>query len=318
MHLDAGKGRRMRAASDRPAPLFGVNIDPSIGNLALANRIAELADQLELEFAGIQDHPYIATHLDTWTLLTALAARTRRVRFLPNVLNLPLRPPAVLAKAAATLDAITGGRFEMGLGAGGYWDGIAAYGGQRRTPAEAVDALDEAIHIMRLLWDPRHAGQDVSFAGAYYRLDGARPGPSPAHPIGIWLGALKPRMLELTGARADGWLVSVPYAPPEVIPAMQARIDAAATQSGRNTTAIRRGYNLMGVIDLPGRSRVTATRPGTLVGPPDAWVDTIARYYRELGMDTFFFWPLGGAEEAQIEAFAKQVIPGVRQALGLH
>lgn len=307
----------MEKSETRPAPLFGVNIDPGVRNLELADRIARQADRLGIDFVCIQDHPYIATHVDSWTLLAVLAARTERVRFIPNVLNLPLRPPAVLAKAAATLDVLTGGRFEMGLGAGGNWDGITAFGGSKRSPLEAVTALDEAIRIMRLLWDPATAGKQVAFPGLHYQLDTARPGPPPAHRIGIWLGALKPRMLDLTGSRADGWIVSAPYVPPDAVAPLQSRIDAAAVRAGRNPSDIRRGYNLMGAIDVPGRPRVTASRPGTTHGSPEEWIETIVGYLRHLRMDTFFFWPLGGGEEEQIQAFAEIVVPGVRQAAGI-
>jgi alkanesulfonate monooxygenase SsuD/methylene tetrahydromethanopterin reductase-like flavin-dependent oxidoreductase (luciferase family) len=130
-----------------------------------------------------------------------VAARTGRVRLLPDVANLPLRPPAALARSAATLDLLRGGRVELGLGAGYFLDAIAAMGGPRRSAAENVDALEEAIAVIRALWAP---GPPVRLEGRYYRLDGAEPGPPPAHPIGIWVGAYKRRMLELTGRTADG------------------------------------------------------------------------------------------------------------------
>ena len=76
-------------------------------------------------------------YLETWSLLADLLARTERIRLFPDVANLPLRNPAVLAKQAASLDVLSGGRFELGLGAGAFWDGIAAMGGPARTPREA-------------------------------------------------------------------------------------------------------------------------------------------------------------------------------------
>ena len=163
-------------------PLFGLNIDPSAKNLQLAHSLAQLADSTKLDFISIQDHPYNANFFDTWTLLTFLGARTQNVRLLTNVVNLPLRPAAVLAKAAATLDILTNGRVELGLGAGGYWEGIVSYGGTRRTPGEAVGALEEAIAIMRILWQPASPGQTVDFSGRFYQLVNAHPGPAPAHP----------------------------------------------------------------------------------------------------------------------------------------
>src|SRR5207245_4370293 len=128
------------------------NIDQSANNSQLAYNLAQIADSTRLDFLGIQDHPYNGRFLDTWTLLTALGSRTQHVRLLPNVLNLPLRPPAMLAKAAATLDILTNGRVELGLGAGASPEGIVAYGGPQRTPGEAVSALEEAIAVLRALW----------------------------------------------------------------------------------------------------------------------------------------------------------------------
>src|SRR4029079_10535075 len=143
--------------------------------------------------------------LDTWTLLAYAAARTERITLLPDVLNLPLRQPAVLAKSAASLDVLSGGRVELGLGAGAFWDGVAAMGGPRRTPGESVQALDEAIDVIRALWDTTER-RGVRVRGEHYDVDGAKRGPTPAHDVGIWLGAYKPRMLRLTGRQAAGWL----------------------------------------------------------------------------------------------------------------
>ncbi len=120
--------------------------------------------------------------------------------------NVPLRPPVVLARSAASLDILSGGRVELGLGAGAFWDAIAANGGPSLTPGQGVDALAEAVDIIRAIWDAE--GRPVRHRGRHYTVDGADPGPPPAHDIEIWLGAYKPRMLQLTGAKADGWIPS--------------------------------------------------------------------------------------------------------------
>src|SRR6201995_2912404 len=103
-------------------------------------KLSKLADGLGFDLVTFQDHPYQARFLDTWTLLSVVAARTTNVRVAPNVANLPLRPPAMLARSVASLDRLSGGRVELGLGAGAFWDGVAALGGPRRTPGESVDA----------------------------------------------------------------------------------------------------------------------------------------------------------------------------------
>lgn len=299
----------------RLAPQFGINIDPGAGARDLALDLAALADRSGIDFIGIQDHPYNGAFLDTWTLLSVLGARTSRVRLLTNVANLPLRPPAMLAKAAASLDLLTAGRMELGLGAGGYWDGIASYGGPRRTPGEAVQALEEAIRVMRLIWGEQGSGTPVSFAGRFYQLTGAQPGPSPAHAIGIWLGALGPRMIGLTGRVADGWSVSENFVPPARIPALQQQIDDAAAQAGREPRAIRRNYNLMGNIQRDGQTRVRPRQPGLRFATPDEWVDAIVHFYLDLGMDTFFYWPVAGDEREQLRLFAEEVVPAAREGI---
>jgi alkanesulfonate monooxygenase SsuD/methylene tetrahydromethanopterin reductase-like flavin-dependent oxidoreductase (luciferase family) len=296
-------------------PIFGININPNSGGVQLAFDLAHFADQAAIDMIGIQDHPYNGGFLDTWTLLSALGAVTSNVRFFPNVANLPLRPPAMLAKAAATLDIITNGRVELGLGAGGFWQAIASYGGPQRTPAEAVQSLEEAIQVMRLIWGTDGNEQPVSFAGKFYRLVDAQPGPRPPHPIGIWLGALKPRMLRLVGRMADGWSVSLSYVLPEQIPDMQRLIDEAAAEANREPGSIRRNYNLGGMILSPSQSNLRARRPGILFGLPTVWVETLVRFYTELGMDAFNFWPVAGNEQEQVRLFAEEVVPAAREQI---
>jgi alkanesulfonate monooxygenase SsuD/methylene tetrahydromethanopterin reductase-like flavin-dependent oxidoreductase (luciferase family) len=192
---------------------FGTFLTPQNQRPQDVVALAQLTEGAGLDLATFQDHPYQPAFLDTWTLLTWVAAQTERVQISANVLNLPLRPPAVLARAAASLDLLSGGRFELGLGAGGFWDAIGAMGGPRRTPGQGVDALSEAIEIIRAIWSPPTPSErrGVYIDGEHYRVWGAKRGPEPAHDISIWLGAVKPRMLRLTGRKADGWLPSLPY-----------------------------------------------------------------------------------------------------------
>ena len=106
-----------------------------------ADPLLDTAREVEargLDLIGVQDHPYQRRYLDTWVLMSMIAAVTSRVGIFPDVANLPLRPPAVMAKAAASIDVLSGGRFEHALGAGGFWDAIEAYGGPRRTPRDAL------------------------------------------------------------------------------------------------------------------------------------------------------------------------------------
>lgn len=217
---------------------FGVFVTPVATEDPL--RLAVLADELGFDVVGIQDHPYQRRFFDTWTLLSAIAMRTARITLFPDVANLPLRPPAMLAKAAASLDILSGGRLELGLGAGGFWDAIVAYGGPRRTPGESVSALEEAIQVMRLLWSGEHG---IRYEGKFYQLKGAHSGPVPPHPIGLWIGAYRPRMMSIIGRLADGWVPSLGRLQPDDLRAAGERIDESARSAGRDPASIRRVLN---------------------------------------------------------------------------
>jgi alkanesulfonate monooxygenase SsuD/methylene tetrahydromethanopterin reductase-like flavin-dependent oxidoreductase (luciferase family) len=266
---------------------FGVFITPAAQpKQPLA--VAALADELGFDLIGVQDHPYQSRFVDTWTLLTAMAMQTKRIRLFPDVANLPLRPPAILAKAAATLDLLTGGRVELGLGAGGSFEAIHAIGGPMRTRGESVDALEEAIQVIRLMWSGQRG---VRFEGKHYQLAGVHTGPAPAHPIGIWLGAYKPRMLSLVGRAADGWVPSLGYVQPADLLEGNRRIDEAAAAAGRDPSVIRRVLNAGA--DVPAEQLASLTV--------------------ENGMDTYV---IGGLEDPEaLRWFASDVIPAVREAV---
>jgi alkanesulfonate monooxygenase SsuD/methylene tetrahydromethanopterin reductase-like flavin-dependent oxidoreductase (luciferase family)/FAD/FMN-containing dehydrogenase len=265
--------------------------------------LAQLTERAGLDLVTFQDHPYQSAFLDTWTLLSWVAASTERVRVSGNVLSLPLRPPAVLARAATSLDLLSGGRFELGLGAGAFWDAIEAMGGPRRTPGQAVDALEEAIEVIRAIWHPAKRGVRVD--GEHYRVWGAKRGPEPAHDISIWVGAVKPRMLRLIGRKADGWLPSLPYLTVDGLERGNRTIDEAATAAGRDPREIRRLVNIKGAFEGANR--------GFLQGPPEQWVEELLPFVLENGFGTFILW---GDDPRAIERFAGEVAPALREAVG--
>ena len=256
------------------------------------------AERSGLDIVGIQDHPYQRRFFDTWTLLAYAAGRTERLRLLPDVINLPLRPPALLAKAVASLDLLSGGRVELGLGAGAFWDGIEGLGGPRRTPRESVDALEEALSILRAFWS---GDRPLSFQGEHYRLSGVQPGPPPAHRVGVWLGAYGPRMLRLTGREADGWLPSLGsrYLDPEDAPRAHAAIDEAARGAGRDPREIERAVNVMG-----------------LEGSVHAWAESLARIAADLHFSTLLVGLPGEDPIGAVRRLGEDVTPRLRRLLG--
>jgi alkanesulfonate monooxygenase SsuD/methylene tetrahydromethanopterin reductase-like flavin-dependent oxidoreductase (luciferase family) len=282
---------------------FGTFLTPSNADPETPVRLAELSEHLGYDLVTFQDHPYQPRFLDTWTLLSWVAARTDRIHVSGNVLNLPLRPPAVLARAAASLDLLSRGRFELGLGAGGFWGAIGAMGGRTLTAGQSVDALSEAIDVIRAIWnvDDRSV---LRVGGEFYRLEGAKRGPAPAHDIPILLGAYKPRMLRLTGRKADGWLPTLARLEPGDFQRASAIIDQAATDAGRDPRAIRRLVNISGTF--------TAAGGGFLTGPTSQWVDDLLPYVLQDGVGTFIVL---GDEPAVLERFAAEVAPALRAAV---
>jgi len=282
---------------------FGVFITPSSDAPQQVVDLAVLAERVGLDLVTIQDHPYLPTHLDTWTLLSWIAGQTERIHLAPNVLNIPLRQPAVAARAAASLDLLSQGRLELGLGAGAYWTAIAALGVPRLSPGESIDAFREALAVVRAVLDT-NAERRVRIDGAYHQLDRAAPGPTPAHEIPILLGAARPKMLRLLGAEADGWIATHRFLPPEGIATGNAIIDAAAREAGRDPREIRRLINIDG--------RFSAERGVFLDGPPEQWVDDLLPLALNDGVSTFI---LMSDDPAAIERFAGEVAPALREAV---
>jgi alkanesulfonate monooxygenase SsuD/methylene tetrahydromethanopterin reductase-like flavin-dependent oxidoreductase (luciferase family) len=282
---------------------FGTFITPRNERPQDVVGLAQLTERAGLDLVTFQDHPYQPAFLDTWTLLSWVAAQTETVRVAPNVLNLPLRPPAVVARAAASLDLLSGGRFELGLGAGTFWDAIESMGVPRRTPGESVDALSEAIDVIRAIWDPAER-RGVNVDGEHYRVKGAKRGPEPAHDISIWLGAIKPRMLRLTGRKADGWLPSLAYFTLEELDRGNAIIDEAASAAGREPREIKRLVNIQGAFEPVNR--------GFLQGPPEQWVEELLPFVVERGFSAFILW---SDEPGAIERYGAEVAPALREAV---
>jgi alkanesulfonate monooxygenase SsuD/methylene tetrahydromethanopterin reductase-like flavin-dependent oxidoreductase (luciferase family) len=270
---------------------FATFIGPTAVSASRPVELAQLSERLGFDFVTFQDHPYQSSFLDTWTLLSWVAARTERIGVSGNVLNLPLRqPPAVLARAAASLDLLSGGRTSLGLGAGFFWDTVRAIGGRRLTPLQGVTALGEAIDIIRGVWDADGPGS-LHVDGEFYSVHGAERGPAPAHEIPIWVGAHKPKMQALVGRKADGWLPSLPMMAPGALSKGNAIIDDAALAAGRDPRDITRLLNIFAGQQTP---------------------DELAQLAVEDGVSIFI---LASDDPDVIERFAADTIPAVREHL---
>lgn len=283
--------------------MFGSFVTPTATEPDQVVRLAQRAERAGLDLVTCQDHPYLPTQLDAWTLLSYLAAATSRIRLAPNVLNVRLRQPVVVARSAASLDLLTSGRVELGLGAGRYWQAIQAAGGRWLTPGQAVTATGEAIQIIREMWSVGTRG-GVRVAGEHHRVAGVKRGPAPAHDISVWVGAYRPRMLRLIGQVADGWLPSLPELAGGMddLAEANARIDDSAAAAGRDPRSVRRLLNLAG--------RFATASTGPLAGPPDQWAEELAGLAMEHGTSAFI---LMSDELPDVERFGLEVAPAVRE-----
>jgi alkanesulfonate monooxygenase SsuD/methylene tetrahydromethanopterin reductase-like flavin-dependent oxidoreductase (luciferase family) len=294
---------------DHRHPLeFGYFLLPASADPAATLATARLLDELGYDLIGIQDHPYNPDHLDALSLLAVILGQTERVRVFPTVANLGMRPPAMLAKASASLDQLSSGRFELGLGAGGFLEPIVAMGGEARSPGENFQALTEAIEIIRAMWSGAPAAQ---YSGKFYRLSGVQPGPRPVHDMGIWIGGYGPRLLNLIGRTADGWVCPLMnYVPPGPAAQLSAVIDGAAREAHRPLSAIRRIYL------VPGRVTSSVPRPAndsdrSIVGPVDHWVQVLEHLAADLGFGTFVF--AAPSDAHTLRTLITEVAPRVRE-----
>jgi alkanesulfonate monooxygenase SsuD/methylene tetrahydromethanopterin reductase-like flavin-dependent oxidoreductase (luciferase family) len=304
-----GRRRTISAMADYGHKLeFGYFLVPDATDPRGVLETARLADSLGYDLLAVQDHPYQPAHLDSLALLGVILGKTERIRVFQDVGNLPLRPPAAFAKAAATLDLLSGGRFEAGLGGGGFLEPAHGMGAPALTPGESLDALEEAILILRAWWG---GVGDLRFAGHHYQLDGARPGPRPAHPIRIWLGAAKPRALALTGRKADGWAAPLMnYLPPADAAGAHEVIDSAARAAGRDPSSIRRIYNIPGEFtrDVP---RAALDTDQAIAGPPEHWAEVLTHLALSLGFGTFIL--MAPPDPGALRTFIEDVAPDVRE-----
>lgn len=266
---------------------FGTFLTPSSDRPDNVVDLAVTAEDAGLDLVTFQDHPYQPGHLDAWTLLSWVAARTSTIRVAGNVLNAPLRQPTVLARQVAALDRLSGGRVDVGLGAGGFWDAIEAMGADRLSPGESIEALEESIDIMRAIWDTGERG-GVRIEGRHRRAVGAKRGPALTRDVPIWVGGYKPRMLRLVGRTADGWLPSAPYLKEGDLERGNETIDTAATLAGRDPREITRLLNI----------------------PASMGVDDIADHALHDGISTFL---LMSDDPRTIAHFGREIAPAVRE-----
>jgi F420-dependent oxidoreductase-like protein len=228
---------------------FGIKTPPQHGPWADFLDVWSVADEMEVfESAWTMDHfyplspPLDGTHLESWAVLAALAQATKRLRLGCMVNGMHYRHPAVTANAAVTLDHISGGRFNLGLGAGWFEPESQAYGIPLGSLKERFDRFDEGLEVITSLLTNEY----TDFSGHYYQLVHARCEPKPVQsriPIVIGGGGPK-RTLPAAARWADMWdLVGSEGA--EQWKSTSARLDDCCAAIGRDPAEIRRSVHLM-------------------------------------------------------------------------
>jgi alkanesulfonate monooxygenase SsuD/methylene tetrahydromethanopterin reductase-like flavin-dependent oxidoreductase (luciferase family) len=285
--------------------IFGVGVPTSAAPGDDPVGMAQEAERLGYDFVSAADHPAGSSpSYETTVMLTWIAARTTRIKVASRVLGVPFRRPAMVAKLAASLDLLSGGRFILGLGAGYSDEEIAALGAPPLSPAGKIDGLAEAIQVIRGAWTCSGYTQD----GRHHGVRDLEMEPKPARPIPVWLGTFGPRALAVTGRLADGWIPSLGYMPAEEIPAMRHRIDAAAEAAGRRPDDIRSILNVTIRIDPDAQPR-----PDTVAGSP-LQVAGQLRDLLGLGFTGFNFLLSGPDRIASMQRIAHDVLPMLRSA----
>jgi alkanesulfonate monooxygenase SsuD/methylene tetrahydromethanopterin reductase-like flavin-dependent oxidoreductase (luciferase family) len=291
----------MQVETPTPQLKFGVHLSGA-GDPAPD---AQLAESLGFDMVAV-DRDVLngaPASLEMWTTLTWVAAHTSTVTIVPNVLALPNRHPALLAKMAETLDRLSGGRLVLALGAGAPMNDphVRSLGLHTWSRAERVEAAAEALDVIRGLW----SNAAFSYAGKYFVADQADLEPKPVRHIPIWLGAYKHRMLDLTGRGADGWVPSFFLLEPEAAYRARDRVRAAAERAGRDPEVLTFAYNVGVSIDDRG-----TPVSGQLVGGVEKVAEQLAALV-DHGFRTLLFW-LSGDRREQMTRLAREVIPTVR------
>jgi alkanesulfonate monooxygenase SsuD/methylene tetrahydromethanopterin reductase-like flavin-dependent oxidoreductase (luciferase family) len=285
---------------------FGVGVPSSAAPGDDPVAMAQDAERLGYDFVSAADHPCGSTpSYETATMLTWIAARTGRIKVASRVLAAPFRRPAMVAKLAASLDLLSGGRFILGLGGGHSDQEIAAVGGAVLSPADKIDALAEAIQVIRGAWTRSGYTQH----GHQHSVLDLEMEPKPTRPIPVWLGTFGPRALAVTGRLADGWIPSLGYMPVEQIPAMRRRIDAAAEAAGRRPDQIRGILNVNIRIDPDARPQ-----PEAVSGSARQVVSQL-RQLLDLGFTGFNFLISSPGRAATMQQVAEEVLPALRSAV---
>lgn len=309
-------------------PMFGFSYDDMLA-------VAREAERTGLRAIWLSDHLLLdrqsvdTSCLEAWTVLAALARDTTTVRLGTMVACQSYRNPALLAKIAAGVDQMSGGRLDFGIGAGWKELEYTAYGYDFPPPATRVDQLVETLEICTRLWTEERA----TFIGRHYRIEDAPCAPKPIQdPLPIWIGGRRPRILRIAAkwAHAMNWLPEGGFPTPADVRRGMRDIDEACTAVGRDPETLRRSVFLFAVIgeseraanevvaELAAKAKLTpdewrTARPGAMIGSPDQVAATLREHAAAGAQDANVRFPYGH-DLAMTCLLGEQIAPAVRDA----
>jgi F420-dependent oxidoreductase-like protein len=310
------------------------HVDGAAEKWATLRSRAEELEALGYDSLWVYDHFHtyprtlIEATFECWTLMAALSQITRRVRLGQLVTCQSYRNPALLAKMAACVDVMSGGRTEVGLGAGWFEAEHEAYGYHFPRIRERLDRMAEAAQILKLMWTEERA----SFAGRYYSIEGAINQPKPLQRPGprLWIGGSGEKvLLRSVAAHADGWNYN---RAPEDFDHKRDVLARHCSDVGRDPREIVISVERMGVCLDDARELVDwfrRTFPAEV--PIERYVERYARnqcvgtaedcfrdlaYFAERGVRYFILYFPDGARGEMARRFAECVIPRLRETFG--
>jgi len=276
-----------------------------------------------MDWISAWDHLYEAPpeggtvdHFEAVATLAALACETSRARIGCLVFYVGYRNPTLLAKVAATLDHLSHGRFELGLGAGWHEWEAKAYGYDFPPVGKRLDMLEEAVPLVRSML----TNERTTFDGEWFRAEDASNLPPPVQArLPIWVGGVgEKRTLRIVARHADGW--NAAYIPPEEVRRLNGVLDQRCEEVGRDPATVRRGVNLQfmlgieaAVVEQQWGAMAPRVMAGALTGTAEQAVERVLEYV-EAGADAVNValrapWP----PEA-LDLWLEEVVPAVRRA----
>jgi alkanesulfonate monooxygenase SsuD/methylene tetrahydromethanopterin reductase-like flavin-dependent oxidoreductase (luciferase family) len=290
--------------------LFGLGLETGLADIPQLLPQATACDAAGLDVVSVSDHPNYADRVDAYAALGMILGATQRISGVVNLTNIGIRSAPLLARTVAGLSALSDRRIILGIGAGTLWDELARLGITPRSPAEAVQAMEEAITVVRALTG---GGGPVDFTGRFYHLRAAAPSPEPTPPI--WTGSQGPRSLAATGRLADGWVPAhaADWRSSRVATS-RPLIDEAAVAAGRDPSDIVTVYNLGGQITNHHMPTPRDEDGRWIGGSADQWIDELASAVIDYGAAGIFYLPNGQPESA-IHRWLHEIVPEVRRAI---